>query len=76
VCAGVAAGAGSSPGLGDLLVGAFFAVMGLLLWTHSTRIRYAQSVPPLTPNLAIALGLAFGLGVLLVAIDLISGGAL
>ncbi|MGB0091290.1 MAG: hypothetical protein WBP81_01935 [Solirubrobacteraceae bacterium] len=51
--------------VGDLILGSYFAAVSLLLWAQSARIRLARSTVPFTRNVQIALGLAFGLGVLL-----------
>jgi len=60
--------------VGDL--GLYFAAVSLLLWAQSARIRLARSTAPFTRNMQIALGLAFGLGVLLGLVDVATQGAL
>lgn len=61
---------------GDLIVGLYFAAVSLLLWAQSARIRFARSTVPFTRNVQIALGVAFGLGVLLGVVDIATRGVL
>jgi hypothetical protein len=63
-------------GVGDLLVAVYFAAVSLMLWGQSARIRRARSMVPFTMIVAVALGLAFVLGLLLVIVDLATGGSL
>ena len=62
--------------VGDLIVGCYFAAVSLLLWAQSARIRLARSTVPFTRHVQIALGVAFGLGVLLGVVDVGTHGAL
>jgi hypothetical protein len=74
VGAGVIAAAGHwDPG--DLVVGVYFAAVSLLLWVQSARIRLSGSTAPFTQTVRVALVLAFCIGVLLGALDIITGGA-
>ncbi len=77
VCAGLLAAA-TSPrwDVGDLLVGVYFAAVSLMLWAQSARIRLARSTAPFTHTVAIVLGAAFALGVLLAVVDISTHGAL
>jgi hypothetical protein len=60
---------------GDLVVGIYFAAVSLLMWVQSARIRLAGSAVPFTQTVRVALAVAFCAGVLLGAVDTITGGA-
>lgn len=60
--------------VGDLLFGGYFAAAGLLLWTQSVRIRLTRSTAPFTRTVSLVLVVAFCVGVLLGALDVVTGG--
>jgi hypothetical protein len=62
--------------VGDLLVAAYFAAVSLMLWGQSARIRHARSTAPSTTIVAVALGVAFALGLLLAVVDIATRGSL
>jgi hypothetical protein len=62
--------------VGDLLVAVYFAAASLMLWVQSARIRRARSMAPFTMIVAVALGVAFVLGLLLAIVDLATRGSL
>jgi hypothetical protein len=79
----VAAGAGvlgatSNPHweVGDLLVGVYFAAVSLMLWGQSARIRLNRAAAPFTRPVITALGIALGVGVFLMVVDLATHGAI
>jgi len=62
--------------VGDLLVAVYFAAASLMLWGQSARISRARSMAPFTMIVAVALGVAFALGLILTIADLATGGSL
>ena len=79
----VAVGAGvlaavSSPrwDVGDLLVAVYFAAVSLVLWGRGARIRRASSTAPFTTTVAVALGVALAVGLLLAVVDVATRGSL
>ena len=75
ICAGALAAAARWD-TGDLVVGIYFAAISLLLWAQSARIRIARSTAPFSRTVRITLGMAFCVGVLLGALDVVTGGAI
>jgi asparagine N-glycosylation enzyme membrane subunit Stt3 len=71
---GLAAVASPRWDTGDLLVAVYFAAASLMLWGQSARIRHARSMAPFTMIVAVALGVAFALGLLLALVDLAKHG--
>ena len=75
VGAGILAAAGRWD-TGDLVVGAYFAAVSLLLWTQSARIMIARSAAPFTRAASVALAVTLSVGVLLGAVDVATGGVI
>ena len=77
VGAGVLA-AVSSPrwDVGDLLVAVYFAGVSLVLWGQGARITRASSAAPFTTIVAVALGVALAVGLLLAVVDVATRGSL
>lgn len=62
--------------IGDLIVGLYFAVLSLLFWARAAigergRIDKSQIIP-----YSVVLGVTFGVGAILLALDVASSGAL
>ena len=62
--------------VGDLVIAVYLAAVSLLLWVQSARVRVARSAAPFTPIVARAVGVALAIGLVLVVVDLATGGGL